>query len=41
MKEAIDGTLGFSTVRLEAPNFGDKYKEGDKVKVIIRREEPN
>ncbi len=39
MKEAVDGTMGFATVRLEAPNFGDKYKEGDKVKLIIIKED--
>ena len=35
MKEAVDGIVGFVTIRLCTPNFGEKYKEGDKVKLIV------
>jgi hypothetical protein len=35
MKEAVDGIVGFVTIRLCTPNFGEKYKEGDRVKLIV------
>lgn len=39
MKDAVDGTMGFVSIRHENPNFNENLKEGDKVKLIIVKED--
>ena len=38
MKDAVDGTMGFVSVHLKKPNFGEKFKEGVKVKILVINE---
>jgi len=40
LKDAVEGTIGFVSIRLDKPNFSEDYKEGDKVKVILIKDEP-
>lgn len=39
MKDAVDGTMGFVSIHLKKPNFGEKFKEGVKVKILVIKED--
>ena len=39
MKEAVEGKMGFVSIMLNYPNFGEKFKEGDRVKLVVLKSE--